>query len=104
VVKVVLAKDGKALYFSRASIPYPRGFKAPPAGPSFGRHVGLYAYRVAFLRKILKTPPSPLEKLEKLEQLRVLEMGESILVGRTRRRSDAVDTPADAARIRRKIK
>ena len=104
VVKVVMDEGGRALYFSRAAIPHPRGLKTPPAGPSFGRHVGLYAYRVGFLRKFVAAAPSPLEKLEKLEQLRALEMGEAIWVGRTRRVSLAVDTPRDAAIIRRKIR
>ena len=103
VVKVVLDARSRAQYFSRASIPWPRGHgsavgMAPPAAL---RHVGLYAYRVAFLRRFPSLPPSPLEAVEQLEQLRVLWHGEHIAV----HVSDAdagigIDTPADLDRAR----
>jgi 3-deoxy-manno-octulosonate cytidylyltransferase (CMP-KDO synthetase) len=68
VVKVVRNADGEALYFSRAGIPFPRDGGAPHAE----RHIGIYAYRVAFLRRYAELAPSPLEAIERLEQLRVL--------------------------------
>lgn len=96
-VKVVMDGKGKALYFSRAPIPFPRqieGFR--PA-----KHIGLYAYRLPFLRRFVRLKPSPLEKLENLEQLRALENGYAIQVGWSKKPSQAVDTPADAARVRK---
>ena len=89
---------GKALYFSRSPIPYPREqeealFNSDP--PKFYQHVGLYAYRRDFLLKLAAMPPSPLEKLEKLEQLRVLESGYSILVGVVDEPTFGIDTPED---------
>lgn len=78
VVKVVLALDGTALYFSRAPIPFDRdgsGAGGPPL-----RHVGLYVYRRATLDRYAAMPPTPLETMEKLEQLRALENGMRIAV------------------------
>src|SRR5947199_248825 len=72
-VKVAVAGDGRALYFSRAPIPYPRG-----AAAAYRKHLGLYAYRAATLEKIAALPPSDLERSESLEQLRWLEAGYSI--------------------------
>jgi 3-deoxy-manno-octulosonate cytidylyltransferase (CMP-KDO synthetase) len=97
-VKVVFDHRGKALYFSRSPIPYPREqeqalFNSDP--PKFYQHVGLYAYRRDFLLKLAAMPPSPLEKLEKLEQLRVLEAGYSILVGVVDEPTFGIDTPED---------
>jgi 3-deoxy-manno-octulosonate cytidylyltransferase (CMP-KDO synthetase) len=97
-VKVVFDHRGKALYFSRSPIPYPRRmeedlFYNDP--PQFHQHVGLYAYRRDFLLKLAAMPPSPLEKLEKLEQLRVLEAGYSILVGVVDEATFGIDTPED---------
>ncbi len=97
-VKVVFDHRGKALYFSRSPIPYPREqekvlFNSDP--PKFYQHVGLYAYRRDFLLKLAAMPPSPLEKLEKLEQLRVLEAGYSILVGVVYEPTFGIDTPED---------
>ena len=105
IVKVVLDAAGRALYFSRAPIPWPRDARASNEGgrASAGalRHVGLYAYRAGFLRRFPLLPRSPLEDIERLEQLRVLWHGERIAVhvGDT----DAglgVDTPADLERAR----
>jgi 3-deoxy-manno-octulosonate cytidylyltransferase (CMP-KDO synthetase) len=98
-VKAVFDKNGRALYFSRAAIPYDRDRVGKLE--SVGLHIGLYAYRTDFLFKLAKLKPTPLEKLEKLEQLRVLEHGYEIQVGWTRLKSLAVDTPADAKKIRR---
>jgi 3-deoxy-manno-octulosonate cytidylyltransferase (CMP-KDO synthetase) len=105
IVKVVLDAAGRALYFSRAPIPWPRdGDRDGTNGErrldgSALRHVGLYAYRVGFLRRFPLLAASPLEQIERLEQLRVLWHGERIAV----HVSDAtpaigIDTPEDLAR------
>jgi 3-deoxy-manno-octulosonate cytidylyltransferase (CMP-KDO synthetase) len=105
VVKVVLDAAGRALYFSRASIPYwrdavPAG--AAPAQPAPLRHIGLYGYRAAFLRRFPSLEPAPLERAEALEQLRVLWHGERIAVHVTERAPGiGVDTPEDLERVRR---
>jgi 3-deoxy-manno-octulosonate cytidylyltransferase (CMP-KDO synthetase) len=103
VVKVVCDALGRALYFSRAPIPYWRD--APAAGtlpqPRPLRHVGLYAYRAGFLRRFPRLAPAPAEQLESLEQLRVLWHGERIAVHVTDEPPGAgVDTPEDLARVR----
>ncbi|MBE7418580.1 MAG: 3-deoxy-manno-octulosonate cytidylyltransferase [Ideonella sp.] len=105
VVKVVLDAAGRALYFSRAPIPYwrdrPHGTAAALPVPLPLRHVGLYAYRAAFLRRFPTLPPVPLEALEALEQLRVLWHGERIAVHVSNERpGPGVDTPADLERVR----
>ena len=98
VVKVVCDKDGRALYFSRAPIPFPRdGEPAPPR--LYWRHLGVYAYRRAFLERLVATPPCPIEQAEKLEQLRALYIGGRIAVLETEDRGAGVDTPADIARV-----
>jgi 3-deoxy-manno-octulosonate cytidylyltransferase (CMP-KDO synthetase) len=89
-VKVVTASDGRALYFSRASIPYNRGIATPPR-----KHLGLYAYRKAALTRFAGLPPSPLEMTERLEQLRLLENGINIYVEHTTYTTIGVDTEAD---------
>jgi 3-deoxy-manno-octulosonate cytidylyltransferase (CMP-KDO synthetase) len=89
-VKVVTASDGRALYFSRASIPYNRGIATPPR-----KHLGLYAYRKAALTRFAALPPSPLEMTERLEQLRLLENGINIYVEHTTYTTIGVDTEAD---------
>ena len=105
VVKVVTDVHGRALYFSRAPIPWWRD--APVAGqPAAGtdtplRHIGIYGYRAGFLRRFPQLPVSPLERLESLEQLRVLWHGERIAVHVTPQAPGAgVDTPEDLARVR----
>lgn len=106
VVKVVLDKAGRALYFSRATIPWHRdGFAlsrdAMPAGYAPLRHIGLYAYRNAFLQEYPQLSVSPLEQLEALEQLRVLWHGVPIAVHVTPHAPvTGVDTPEDLARVR----
>ena len=92
-VKVAVARDGRALYFSRSPIPYFRH-----GTPAYRKHLGLYGYRAEALAEIAKLPPSPLEKAESLEQLRWLEAGEAIWVGEAATDSIGVDTPADLAR------
>ena len=107
VVKVVLDKAGRALYFSRATIPWHRdAFAATqdslPAGYAPLRHVGLYAYSNAFLQAYPALEPSPLETIEALEQLRVLWHGVPIAVHITGSAPPAgVDTPDDLERVRR---
>ncbi|MES2757545.1 MAG: 3-deoxy-manno-octulosonate cytidylyltransferase [Pseudomonadota bacterium] len=106
VVKVVLDKAGRALYFSRAAIPFHRdGFAIDqsqlPAGYSALRHIGLYAYSNAFLQLYPALAPAPLESVEALEQLRVLWHGYPIAVHITDAAPAAgVDTPQDLARVR----
>jgi 3-deoxy-manno-octulosonate cytidylyltransferase (CMP-KDO synthetase) len=107
VVKVVLDARRTALYFSRAPIPAARdsGGKAwwHAAGPRDAplRHIGIYAYRVRFLRLFPTLPPSPLERLESLEQLRALWHGHRIAVHVTEQApGPGVDTPEDLARAR----
>ena len=110
VVKVVLDRDDGALYFSRASIPCDRDnepdFSKPfnhstfqPFNSLYVRHLGIYAYRGAFLKKYIAEPPCQLEKTEKLEQLRALWMGAKIAVVRTEDEGVGVDTPEDAVRV-----
>ncbi|MGD9265366.1 MAG: 3-deoxy-manno-octulosonate cytidylyltransferase, partial [Lysobacterales bacterium] len=81
-VKVLTAREGQALYFSRAPIPYARAFndidQALRSGVQWKRHLGLYAYRLGALKHYTSLPPSPLEQVERLEQLRILENGGSI--------------------------
>lgn len=107
VVKVVCRADGDALYFSRAPIPYARDAFAvsrevlPPGLPLF-RHVGLYAYRTAFLKAYADLAPSPLEQFESLEQLRALWHGYRIRVLEVDGAPPpGVDTPEDAERMRK---
>ena len=90
VVKVVTAGDGRALYFSRATIPYNRGIAVAPR-----KHLGLYAYRKAALQRFAGLPPSPLEQAERLEQLRMLENGIAIYVEHTHLVTIGVDTAED---------
>lgn len=102
VVKVVLDAASRALYFSRAPMPWWRdGQGAPPRDPRPLRHVGLYAYRAAFLRGFPALPPAPVEQAEALEQLRVLWHGHRIAVHvAAHGPGPGVDTPEDLARVR----
>ncbi len=104
IVKTVLDKNGNALYFSRAPIPYPRDLFAAAAGDASAlpadlpvlRHIGIYAYRVSFLRAYSQLAPCALEQFEALEQLRALYHGYKIGVAITDDAPPAgVDTPAD---------
>lgn len=98
VVKVVVARDGRALYFSRSPLPY---FRQSVPGLPVLRHKGIYAYRRDFLERFVSWPPSPLECAESLEQLRALENGASILVLPTADTSPGVDTPEQAREVGR---
>ena len=106
VVKVVLDAMGRALYFSRAPIPWWRdgrasGLRQMPASSTPLRHIGLYSYQAGFLRRFPALPASPLELIESLEQLRVLWHGERIAVHVSQSRpGPGVDTPEDLARVR----
>ena len=108
VVKVVLDGSSRALYFSRAPIPWWRDgnaaggpLRAPTGADRPLRHVGLYAYRAGFLRRFPALPPCPLEAVESLEQLRVLWHGERIAVHvAAEAPGPGVDTPEDLARVR----
>jgi 3-deoxy-manno-octulosonate cytidylyltransferase (CMP-KDO synthetase) len=94
-VKVVTAADGRALYFSRATIPFDRdGIQ-----PRYFKHLGLYAYRKPALDLFVAQPESALEKSERLEQLRFLENGVPIHVGETPYDSIGVDTKDDLQRV-----
>ncbi len=99
IVKVVLDRQQRALYFSRAPIPHPRGAAGRPAEAL--RHVGLYAYRAAFLRRFPGLSAAPVEHTEALEQLRVLWHGHGIAVHVAADSGGiGVDTPADLQRVR----
>jgi 3-deoxy-manno-octulosonate cytidylyltransferase (CMP-KDO synthetase) len=94
-VKVVTALDGRALYFSRATIPYDRdgaGFTG------YRKHLGIYAYRKSVLERFAALPPTPLERIERLEQLRLLENGIAIYVAEAPGDTIGVDTEADLLR------
>lgn len=130
VVKVVRASDGRALYFSRAPVPHPRGRGAPWAddgdpAPREGRdggegdgarpgsddgrpavllrHAGVYVFRRRALRAWTRLPPSPLEEAEGLEQLRALEAGVRVHVAIGTGGAPGVDTPGDLERAARRI-
>ena len=98
VVKVVLKKNGHALYFSRSPLPY---FRNPVPGLQVFRHKGIYGYRRDFLETFVTWPPSPLEQAESLEQLRALENGADIRVLITDDTSPGVDTPEQALDVER---
>jgi 3-deoxy-manno-octulosonate cytidylyltransferase (CMP-KDO synthetase) len=107
VVKVVRDADARALYFSRAPIPWARDAFAAgrpgelPAGQGWLRHIGIYAYRVAALRRYVAWPRHPLEVLESLEQLRLLGMGERMRVDvACAEVPGGIDTAADLERVR----
>ncbi len=100
VVKVVTDARDRALYFSRAPIPWIRD-RDGAARIVARRHVGIYAYRAHFLATFAALPPAPIETIEALEQLRVLWHGHRIAVFETRTAPSAgVDTPEDLARVR----
>ena len=99
VVKVVLDRFDGAMYFSRAPIPFSRDGEADLSSGLYVRHLGIYAYRGAFLKRYIAEPPCPLETTEKLEQLRALRMGAKIAVVRTDDEGVGVDTPEDAERV-----
>lgn len=98
VVKVVFGRDGQALCFSRAPIPFVRDKESAATGAHF-RHIGIYAYTRDYLLKFVAEPPCRLEQLEKLEQLRALHIGCYMNVLKTDDVGIGVDTPEDIAKI-----
>ena len=94
-VKVVTGLSDRALYFSRATVPFDRD----KTGPRYFKHLGLYAYRKVALDRFVSLPESSLEKAERLEQLRFLENGISIFCGETPYDSIGVDTEDDLQRV-----
>ncbi len=97
IVKVITDNKGKAVYFSRAAIPYDRGNTGIGEVTQYLRHIGIYAYRKEFLMKITSLPQAKLEKIEKLEQLRAIENSYPILVGKVSHFCDGIDTPQQYA-------
>ena len=106
IVKVVVTsieyrassiKATRAIYFSRAPIPYDREKSGVGNVRQYLRHLGIYAYRKEFLLKITALPQTTLEKIEKLEQLRAIENGFPILVGKVKHTCDGIDTPQQYA-------
>jgi 3-deoxy-manno-octulosonate cytidylyltransferase (CMP-KDO synthetase) len=109
VVKVVVNTAGRALYFSRRTIPYLRETASRSAGEQlaafpFLKHLGIYGYRRETLLRLVGFPVSPLEAAEKLEQLRALENGIAIAVVQVEYDSIGVDVPADVGRVERLLK
>jgi 3-deoxy-manno-octulosonate cytidylyltransferase (CMP-KDO synthetase) len=96
VVKVVTALDGRALYFSRAPIPFDRD---ATGGGHYWKHLGLYAYRRAALRRFASLGVGDLEQTERLEQLRLLENGLTLYVAETQHDTVGVDTEEDLKRV-----
>lgn len=103
LVKVVIDKNMRAIYFSRSVIPYVRGIEQSrwPKSVQYYTHVGMYAYRAEVLRGITQLPQSTLEIAESLEQLRWVENGYSIQVGITTLPTIGIDTPEDLEAARR---
>ena len=109
VVKVVVNAAGRALYFSRRTIPYlreaaNRSVDEQLAAFPFLKHLGIYGYRRQTLLRLVRLPVSPLETAEKLEQLRALENGIAIAVVTVEHDSVGVDVPADVARVERLLR
>ncbi len=103
--KVVCGADGRALYFSRAAIPFCRDADSQAIATLLAEdspwklHLGIYAYRRDFLLRLTALPPSPLERLEKLEQLCALEAGAAIQVAIVEHYAVGIDTPGDYAQF-----
>ena len=107
LVKVVIGLDGRAIYFSRSPIPFHRDDRAADQSgspPAYYLHLGIYAYRRAFLLEFASWPPTPLEQAEKLEQLRALEHGRSIYVLKVNRATHGIDTPQQYAEFVKRCK
>jgi len=93
IVKVIVDCAGRAIYFSRAPIPFDREKTGIGSVEQYLRHIGIYAYRKEFLLRFTSLPQTQLEKIEKLEQLRAIENGFDILVGKVASTYDGIDTP-----------
>lgn len=109
VVKIAVAGDGRALYFSRAGVPHPRDAAggvpdlAGAQGPMFLRHIGIYALTGSALERWVALPESALERIEKLEQLRALEAGLTIRVVVGPATEPGIDLPEDLERAARRL-
>jgi 3-deoxy-manno-octulosonate cytidylyltransferase (CMP-KDO synthetase) len=103
LVKVTIGLDGRAMYFSRSPIPHHRE-PTSSSNAAYYLHLGVYAYRRAFLLQFAAWPPTPCETTEKLEQLRVLEHGRSIYVIKVRRASSGIDTAEQYAQFVKRFK
>jgi len=99
VVKVVMDRAGGALYFSRLPIPCQRDGEPDLASGLYLRHIGIYAYRGAFLNRVVKEPPCALERAESLEQLRAMHIGGRIAVIVVQHPGVGVDTPEDVGYV-----
>ncbi|MHC4911381.1 MAG: 3-deoxy-manno-octulosonate cytidylyltransferase [Planctomycetota bacterium] len=104
IVKVITDCNARAIYFSRASVPYDREASGIGEPHQYLRHLGIYAYRKELLLKITSLPQTNLEKTEKLEQLRALENGYTILVGKVKHTCDGIDTPKQYAQFVKRFK
>jgi len=93
IVKAVVDKEGRAIYFSRSVIPYDRQAGGIGEPANYLRHVGIYAYRKAFLRTFTMLKQGALEQIEKLEQLRALERGYMVITGMMDHTCEGIDTP-----------
>jgi len=103
LVKVVMNESGRALYFSRAPIPFHRDAESTE-NAAYYLHLGVYAYRWQFLLEFTSWPQGSLEKTEKLEQLRALEHGKSIYVLKIGRATHGIDTPEQYAAFVKRMK
>jgi 3-deoxy-manno-octulosonate cytidylyltransferase (CMP-KDO synthetase) len=101
VVKVIRDFEGKAIYFSRAAVPYRRN---PEANITYYKHLGIYGYTHDCLLKITQLPAGSLEQAEALEQLRWIEAGLSIITAITETETISIDSPADLARVEKMMK
>lgn len=100
-VKVITDTHGDAIYFSRCAVPYVRN-QIPSARP--WHHLGIYGYKVSFLKQFVSWNPTPLEQAESLEQLRAVEHGVKIRVIEATRRSTGVDVPEDVVRATKELR
>ncbi|MGQ9863727.1 MAG: 3-deoxy-manno-octulosonate cytidylyltransferase [Bacteroidia bacterium] len=106
VVKVALASKGRAMYFSRSAIPYPRGEEQNPdilRRYPFYKHIGIYGYHRQVLLELVNLSPSPLEAAEKLEQLRWLHHGYTIYTEEAAHDTFSIDTEEDYQRAQRQV-
>jgi len=104
IVKVIIDTHNRAIYFSRAPIPYDRQAAGIADPKHYLRHLGIYAYRKSFLLTFTTLPPSRLEQIEKLEQLRAIENGYPIIVGTVDHTWDGIDTPQQYAEFVQRYK
>ena len=108
IVKVVLSAQGRALYFSRRTIPYQRDMEHEPLEAQLSsfpylKHLGIYGYKRETLKRLVRLPVSPQERDETLAQLRALENGISIAVARVNHEGIGVDRPEDVARVEKAL-